>query len=238
VRRWWLGGMAPLALWAGAALAQDRPVPPPKDAPTPRPQAPGRQGDEELTPERAMTLLREVRELQDRAAELLGASAEGKALETERALDPRRKGVFEGRDTAEEAQTRILERIERLLGKSEGRQRDAAAKMAEILRRAKAGPELRPGGRSDRPREGCTEEGPPQAKPAPERPVPARKPGEPPGGAIHRFESTGARSGAWGRLPARLREPVFFGKRDLDDYPAEFQELLKEYFREMTGGGK
>ena len=32
-----------------------------------------------------------------------------------------------------------------------------------------------------------------------------------------------------------VREPILNGKRDLDDYPPEFQQLLKEYFEKLIG---
>jgi len=52
------------------------------------------------------------------------------------------------------------------------------------------------------------------------------------------FRSKADRTGRWGDLPARLREPILNGKRQLDDYPPEFQELLKEYFKGLTGDDK
>ncbi|HXX93812.1 MAG TPA: hypothetical protein VEN81_09270, partial [Planctomycetota bacterium] len=55
------------------------------------------------------------------------------------------------------------------------------------------------------------------------------------GDPINKFRSKADRTARWGDLPARLREPILNGKRDLDDYPPEFQQLLKEYFEKMIG---
>lgn len=31
---------------------------------------------------------------------------------------------------------------------------------------------------------------------------------------------------------------MLHGKRDVDDYPAEYQEMLKEYMKELSGGNQ
>jgi len=131
--------VAPFALWAGAAFAQDKPEAPKPDDKF-RPEAPKKDDDEELTPEKAMQMLKEVRELQELAAELLNASAQGKALATERALIDKLKSLLKDEDKTnpEAAQKKILEKIERLMGKSEGNQKDAVDKMGEIIRKAKS----------------------------------------------------------------------------------------------------
>ena len=140
MRRSWILWAAPFALWAGAAWAQD----PKPDAPKPddkfRPEAPKKDEEEDLTPEKAMQMLKEVRGLQELAAELLNASAQGKALATEQALIDKLKNLLSDEEKAnpEAAQKKILEKIERLMGKSEGNQKDAVDKMGEIIRKAKS----------------------------------------------------------------------------------------------------
>ena len=136
MRRAWFLWAAPFALWAGAAFAQDPPKPDDKF----RPEAPKKEEEEDLTPEQALQMLKEVNELQDLAAELLNASARGKALETEQALLSKMKGLLkeEEKSDPQAAQKKILEKIERLMGKSEGSQKDAADKMGEIIRKAKS----------------------------------------------------------------------------------------------------
>ena len=131
--------LAPFALWAGTAYPQDKPQDPKPDEKF-RPEAPKKDEEEDLTPEKALQMLKEVNELQDLAAELLNATARGKALETEQALLQKLKGLLKEDDKkdSESAQKKILEKIERLMGKSEGSQKDAADKMGEIIRKAKS----------------------------------------------------------------------------------------------------
>ena len=139
----WLS-LAAFAIWTGAAYAQDKPQDPPKpDAPKPddkfRPEAPKKDEEEDLTPEKAMQMLKEVKGLQELAADLLNASAQGKALATEQALLAKIKELLKDDKLApEDAQKKILEKIERLMGKSEGNQKDAVDKMGEIIRKAKS----------------------------------------------------------------------------------------------------
>ena len=42
------------------------------------------------------------------------------------------------------------------------------------------------------------------------------------------------RTGNWGNLPPRLREAMLTGKRAIDDFPAEYQQILKEYMRKLA----
>ena len=139
MRRSWLLWVAPFALWTGAAFAQDQPEKPKPDDKF-RPEAPKKDEEEDLTPEKAMQMLKEVKDLQELAADLLNASAHGKALETEQALLAKIKDLLkeDPKSTPEAAQKKILEKIERLMGKSEGNQKDAVDKMGEIIRKAKS----------------------------------------------------------------------------------------------------
>jgi hypothetical protein len=234
----WLS-LVPFALWAGTALAQDKQDPPEKPKPDDkfRPETPKKDEEEELTPEKAMQMLREVRELQELAAELLNASAQGKALSTEQALIDKLKTLLkdEEKSNPEAAQKKILEKIERLMGKSEGNQKDAVDKMGEIIRKVKSGQ----GQGQGQPKPGQQQKQQQQQQAQrPQQPSnPATAPYDPnrQGDPINKFRSKGDRTARWGDLPSRLREPILNGKRDLDDYPPEFQQLLKEYFEKMIG---
>ena len=91
--------------------------------------------DEELTPEKAIQLLKETRTLMEEAESLLNDSARGKSLLAE-------KGVVERIDEALKsdpaaAQKSVLEKIEKLLGKSQGGQKSAIEKIDEVIRKAK-----------------------------------------------------------------------------------------------------
>jgi hypothetical protein len=231
--------VVPFALWVGAAFAQDKPQDPEKPKPDDkfRPETPKKDEEEDLTPEKAMQMLKEVRELQELAAELLNASAQGKALETEQALLAKLKGLLKDEDKADPqaAQKKILEKIERLMGKSEGNQKDAVDKMGEIIRKAKSGQGQGQG--QPKPGEKQKQQQQQQAQRPQQPSSPATSPYDPnrQGDPINKFRSKGDRTARWGDLPSRLREPFLNGKRDLDDYPPEFQQLLKEYFEKMIG---
>ena len=138
MRSSWMLWLAPFALWAGVAVAQDQPEKPKPDDKF-RPEAPKKEEEEDLTPEKAMQMLKEVKDLQELAADLLNASSQGKALATEEELLKKLKTVLkEDPKSTEDAQKQILQKIERLMGKSEGNQKDAVEKMGEIIRKAKS----------------------------------------------------------------------------------------------------
>ena len=91
--------------------------------------------EEDFTPEKAIQLLKETRTLMEEAESLLNDSARGKALLAE-------KGVVERIDEALKsdpaaAQKSVLEKIEKLLGKSQGGQKSAIEKIDEVIRKAK-----------------------------------------------------------------------------------------------------
>jgi hypothetical protein len=37
------------------------------------------------------------------------------------------------------------------------------------------------------------------------------------------------------QLPPKIREAMLHGWRDIDDYPADYAELLNEYFKTLSG---
>lgn len=47
----------------------------------------------------------------------------------------------------------------------------------------------------------------------------------------NKFRSTADRNGGWGPLPPRVREAIHHDARALEDFPAEYQEDLKAYYR-------
>jgi hypothetical protein len=131
MRKTWLPWLA-AALAAAPAWAQDPPRPDDKF----RPEAPQKEDEEDLTPEKAMAMLKEVRELMEKSEELLNTSSRGKALETEKEVLERIKELL--KDDPQATQKQILEKIERLMSKSEGQQKDAVERLAEIIRKAKS----------------------------------------------------------------------------------------------------
>lgn len=123
-RAWtWVAG---LALVAGTAWAQENPKP--------------KEEDEDLTPEKALALLKEAHGLMERTEELLNESARGKALATEAELVARLKKLLEEEVKEDPAtvQKQILQKIQRMMEKSEGKQKTTIEKINEIIRKAKS----------------------------------------------------------------------------------------------------
>ncbi len=208
------------------AFAQDKPDKPPGQ---PKEEA-------ELSIEEAMKMLKECGRLMETAEELLNDASRGKALETEKDLMEKIDKLLkeDPKENPAEAQKKVLEKIQKLMQKSEKSQGDSADKLGEVIRRVKA---------AQGQGQGQPQQGPPQQqqqKPQSMRPDqpqnPADKPYDPNrnGEPINKFRSKGDRSGRWGDLPARLREAMLSGKRLSDDYPAEYQQVLKEYMKRLA----
>jgi hypothetical protein len=208
-----------LALLGGLVL-QDKPPANPKE-------------EAELSIEEAMKMLKEVGKLMESAEELLNDASRGKALETEKELMAKIDKLLkeDPQSNPAEAQKKVLEKIQKLMQKSEKSQGESADKMGEIIRRIKAG------GSCNKPGE-CEKPGPP--KPQGSKPNQPNKPAEKPydpyrtGDATNKFISKAHRTGQWGELPARVREAMYSGKRLSDDYPAEYQQVLKEYMKRLA----
>lgn len=204
------------------ASAQDRPPANPKE-------------DAELSVEEAMKILKEVGKLMDSAEELLNSASHGKALDTEKELMDRINKLLkeDSKENPEEAQKKVLEKIQKLMGKSEKSQGQSADKMGEVIRRVKAAQG------QGQPQPGQPQPGQQQKQQAqrPDQPSnPADKPYDPNrnGEPINKFRSRGDRTGRWGDLPPRLREAMLSGRRAIDDYPAEYQQLLNEYMKKLA----
>ena len=206
---------------AASAAAQDKPPANPKE-------------DAELSIEEAMKMLKEVGKLMETAEDLLNDASRGKALETEKELMEKIDKLLkeDAKENPAEAQKKVLEKIQKLMGKSEKSQGQSADKMGEVIRRVKAAQG------QGQPQQGQPQQQ--QQKPQAQKPDqpsnPAEKPYDPNrnGEPINKFRSKGDRSGRWGDLPARLREAMLSGKRSSDDFPAEYQQLLKEYMKKLA----
>lgn len=219
------------------AFSQDGP---PK-APAPPPSKPPAAEEPELTVEEALKILKEVSQLMETAEELLQDSSRGKALEAEqqtmkkieKLLNPDPASPQKDPSTPT-TQQKILEKIEKVMKKSGESQGQGAQKLAEVIRRVKAQQQGQGQGQGQQQQQQ-------QQRPMNEKPDqpnnPATSPYDPNrrGDPINKFRSRGDRTGRWGDLPSRLREAMLTGKRDLDDYPPEFQQFLKEYFKALSG---
>jgi hypothetical protein len=215
------------------AFAQE----PPKKDDKYRPEAPqGGKEEKDLTPEEALKILKEVKDLMDVSEELLNSSSMGKALEAEEKILERVRELLkdEGKVDPKDSQRKVLEKIEKLMKKSEGNQQGAVDKMADVIRRVKAQQQGQGQPQDGPPQQRQPQDGQPQSAQQPSNPATSpydpNRTGEP----INKFRSSGDRTGRWGDLPGRVREAMLSGKRDLDDFPPEYQQFLKEYFRALN----
>ena len=113
---------AAFLLIAGAAYGQDKPAP--------------KEDHEDLTPEKALEMLKEIQGLMVKSEDLLNDSSRGKAVETEDVILKRIHELL--KDDPAASQKKTLEKIAKLMEKSEGSQKDAIERMAEIIRKAKS----------------------------------------------------------------------------------------------------
>ncbi len=221
-KRVWLQAAAWALLACLPAAAQEGP-----DAPEAEKEGEG------LTYEKAVGMLREIEGLMKTSEELLDDSSRGKALETEQQLAEKLKELLK-EDEKEDpalAQKKVLEKIDRLMKKSEKSQKGAVEGLAEMIRKARTSP----GQDEPKPRPGKPKPPPKSAKPPQQPGSPAPAPYDPNrNDPVNTFRSRAERPGRWGDLPPRLREAILSGKRDLDEYPAEYRELLKEYMKKLS----
>ena len=194
--------------------------------------------EKELTPEEAIQILKDCQKLMEEAEGLLNDSSRGKALGAEKETIERVNKLL-GTPPADPAaeQKKILEKIEKLMGKSQKSQGDTVDKLGDVIRRVRS---------QQGQGQGDPQQGPPQPQPQDQQQQPqsSKNPQNPAAAPydpnrnndpINKFRSHGDRSGRWGDLPPRLREAMLSGKRDLDDFPPEYQQLLKEYFKSLSG---
>lgn len=186
--------------------------------------------EKELTPEEAMRLLKEAQELMLRTEELLNDSSRGKALETEAEL--LRKLEELSKDNP-----KVLELIRRMIQKTEKKQEDTLKKLEDIIRRAKSSSsssssQQQQDPKNQKPKDGRQQK-PKNGDQNAQNPYDPNRTDPP-----SKFRSEADRTGHWGDLPARLREEILHGKRDIDQYPPEFQEMIKEYMREIQRQGR
>lgn len=201
-----------------------------------KPPAPPAKEDAEMTIEEAMKMLKEVGTLMEAAEELLNNASHGKALETEKELLEKIDKLLkeDSKDNPAEAQKKILEKIQKLMGKSEKSQGQSADKMGEVIRRVKSA-QGQGQGQPGQPQPG-QQQPKPQSQKQDQPSNPADKPYDPnrTGEPINKFRSRGDRTGRWGDLPARVREAMLSSRRQMDDFPAEYQQVLKEYMKRLA----
>jgi len=185
------------------------------------------EGEEEdqMTPAQALELLNDAQRLMEKAEELLHDSSRGKAIETEKELMKRLEREL--KDEPAELQKRILEKVGKLVEKAEKKEKDAAEKLNEVIRKARSAAGQDPQKQQQQQKQDPAKSKPRQAG-APAKQVYDPNRTDPPS----KFKSRGD-SGSWGNLPAAVREAMRASSRD--DVPPEFQELWKRYYESLEG---
>jgi len=184
--------------------------------------------DDELTPAQAMELLGEAHGMMTKAEELLNDSGRGRALETEKKL--MEKLERELKDDPAVLQKGILAKVGKLVEKAEKKEKDAAEKLAEVIKKAKSS--SGPGSKSSREQQQkqqsakAKQPGNPAVKPYnPNRADPPSK-----------FQSKAANSNSWGNLPPAARAAMLAASKE--ELPPEFQEIWKKYTESMQDSNR
>ena len=107
--------------------AQDEPKSDPKNE---------QDDEDQLTPEQAMEMLKDIQGMMSKAEELLNDSSRGKALATEEELIKKLEKEF--KDDPSALQKQILEKVKKLNERTEKKQKDAVDKLAELIKKAKS----------------------------------------------------------------------------------------------------
>jgi len=185
--------------------------------------------EDQLTPEQAMEMLKDIQGLMEKSEELLNDSSRGKALETEKELLEKLEREFQ--NEPETLQKQILEKVRKLAQRSEKKQKDAIDKMQELLKKARSQQsQSQQKQREQQQPQSQSPKNPNGAAPAPYDPNRTDPP--------NKFRSKADRTRGWGDLPPAIREAIMNGRRDIDEYPAEFQDILRRVMKEYGRDGQ
>ena len=181
-----------------------------------------------------MEMLKEVNGLMEQAEELLYDSSRGKAIEREKQILEKIDRLLkeEGKQNPAEAQKKVREKIQKLMAKSQKSQQQSVDKLGDVIRRVRAQQQ-----KQQQQQQGKQQQQQrPQAMKPDQPNNPATAPYDPNrvGDPVNKFRSRGDRTGRWGDLPSRIREAMLSGRRQVDDYPAELQEVLKEFMKKLA----
>jgi outer membrane biosynthesis protein TonB len=186
--------------------------------------------EDQLTPEQAMEMLKDIRGLMEKSEDLLHDSSRGKALETEKELLEKLEREF--KNEPEALQKQILEKVKKLTERSEKKQKDAIDKMQELLKKARSQQSQSQQKQQQKQQQPQSQSQKNPNGPAPSPYDPNRT--DPP----NKFRSKADRTHGWGDLPPAIREAIMNGRRDIDEYPAEFQDVLRRVMKEYGKAGE
>lgn len=200
-----------------------------KDKP-PKQEPQEEEDEEQLTPGGAMELLEEALGMMTKAEELLNDSSRGKALATQKDLEKRLKDEL--KDDPTFSQRRILDKIGKLVEKAEKKEKDAAEKLGEIIKKARSS-QSQSQSEQQQPGQGQGQGSNKAKQPG----SPAQKPYDP--GRTEqpsKFKSEATKSGTWGNLPAAAKQAILDASKE--DVPPEFQEIWKKYYEMLEKSSK
>ena len=218
-----------------------------QEAPPLEREEPAPEEEKELTPQETMKLLHEIEDLMDLSEELLYNSSLGKALETSEELKkkieellredrekppPSSDGGTPQENPGENPQEETLRKVEKLMGKAQEKQGGTIERIRELIRRAKQAQQSMPGPPKHQQQEKKEQQQPRQQN---QSNNPATQPYDPNRNELpSRFRSKADQTDSWGHLPPSVREAMLHGRDDIDDYPPEFRERLKEYMEKLA----
>jgi hypothetical protein len=129
------------------------------------------------------------------------------------------------------------EKIEKLLGDADQKQKDTIDLINLLIRQARQVEQQSQQQQQHRQQQQQQRQQQQQQQNQPNATRPADRPYTPPpsreGTAPPR---TADRADRWGDLPPHLREETNQGMRQVEEFPAEYRELLQEYYKRLSGG--
>jgi len=169
--------------------------------------------------------LKEIKKLMEDSEEALLAASLGKAaLEQEEIMKLLEKLTKEEREAIKKNPKLLTDKF---FQKSKKRQKQTITRIEDLIKRAKARQDdNKPS--SERPKGPKNPFNPqPPDREAQNPHVPRAK------SPVSKFRSIADREGEWGDLPPKEREAILHERRAIDRFPPEFQEMLKEYWKQL-----
>jgi hypothetical protein len=207
-------------------------------------EAPAPDQIEEDKEERAdpIQTLEEAAKLMAEAEEHLYAAAAKKGLAkgtaaAEKLKPPDGPPPPDGGGQALQKMKQAQEKIEKLLGNADKKQQDTIDLINLLIRQARRVQMQSQQQQQQRQRQRQQQRPRNQPQNQPNARNPAERPYTPPpshegSGALR----TADRADRWGDLPPHMRDETNQGLRQVEEFPAEYRELLQEYYKRLSGG--
>lgn len=185
-----------------------------------------------LTPEEAIQMLQDIYALMGEAEARLNDAARTEALASEEDVAKKIQELLDRMDRSAATQQAVIEKMNMLLERSHKKQQSSVEKINELIRRAQK--QQGQGQPQPQPQPDPQAE-PGKSDPAQGKGSPATQPYNPnKNDPANKFRSQADRYGSWGNLPPKAREAMHQSRRAIDDFPPEFQDLLKQYHKVIS----